>query len=226
MHAHGRFEQEAWTYDEETLRALPRATSCCTSGSSRTCAPRRPRRRAAGCRSSARGSLIRRRRGWAIPTPTATGRRCGSRRCWRPARARSRSTCRGRLDRRWAGAGDRRRRGGRRAPAPLDRIPVWVRNGAMSSPTPTRTSRAASATPPSERPLEATLWGEPPCGRALARLADGTRCDGHAVSGRSRPERAVATRLRRAAGAASAAPPAETCYQPRTARAALTMPSP
>ena len=27
MHAHGRFEQEAWTYDEETLDALPRATS-------------------------------------------------------------------------------------------------------------------------------------------------------------------------------------------------------
>ena len=24
------------------------------------------------------------------------------------------------------------------------------------------------------KPLEATLWGEPPCGRALARLADGT----------------------------------------------------
>jgi hypothetical protein len=25
-----------------------------------------------------------------------------------------------------------------------------------------------------ERPLEATLWGEPPLGRAAARLADGT----------------------------------------------------
>ena len=24
------------------------------------------------------------------------------------------------------------------------------------------------------KPLEATLWGAPPCGRALARLADGT----------------------------------------------------
>ena len=29
-------------------------------------------------------------------------------------------------------------------------------------------------TPERERPLEATLWGEPACGRALARLADGT----------------------------------------------------
>ena len=30
-------------------------------------------------------------------------------------------------------------------------------------------------TPEHERPLEATLWGQPPCGRALVRLADGTR---------------------------------------------------
>ena len=29
-------------------------------------------------------------------------------------------------------------------------------------------------TPEGERPLEATLWGEPPSGRATARLADGT----------------------------------------------------
>jgi len=30
-------------------------------------------------------------------------------------------------------------------------------------------------TPEAERPLEATLWGEPPCGQAGAQLADGTR---------------------------------------------------
>jgi hypothetical protein len=29
-------------------------------------------------------------------------------------------------------------------------------------------------TPESERPLEATLWGEPPLGRASVRLADGS----------------------------------------------------
>ena len=28
--------------------------------------------------------------------------------------------------------------------------------------------------PERERPLEATLWGEPACGRALARLAGGS----------------------------------------------------
>ena len=54
MHAHGRFEQEPWTYDEETLEVVPRATCCCTSGSCPTCAPRRRPPRAAGCRSSAR----------------------------------------------------------------------------------------------------------------------------------------------------------------------------
>jgi hypothetical protein len=30
-------------------------------------------------------------------------------------------------------------------------------------------------TPEGERPLDATLWGEPPLGSATARLADGTR---------------------------------------------------
>jgi hypothetical protein len=29
--------------------------------------------------------------------------------------------------------------------------------------------------PETERPLEATLWGEPPLGRTAVRLADGTR---------------------------------------------------
>ena len=30
-------------------------------------------------------------------------------------------------------------------------------------------------TPEHERPLEATLWGEPPLGHAAVRLADGTK---------------------------------------------------
>ena len=34
-------------------------------------------------------------------------------------------------------------------------------------------------TPEGERPLEATLWGEPALGRAGARLADGTRVRWH-----------------------------------------------
>ena len=46
MQAHGRFEQEAWRYDDRTLDDLPRATCSCTSASSPTSAPRRrPRAR-------------------------------------------------------------------------------------------------------------------------------------------------------------------------------------
>lgn len=62
------------------------------------------------------------------------------------------------------------------ASAPLGRIPVWVRNGALIVTYPTdHIARGLGDTPESERPLEATLWGEPPGGRAGARLADGTR---------------------------------------------------
>ena len=61
------------------------------------------------------------------------------------------------------------------APAPLDRIPVWVRRGAIVVTYPAaHVARGLGDTPESERPLEATLWGEPPCGRAAARLVDGT----------------------------------------------------
>ena len=63
-----------------------------------------------------------------------------------------------------------------RAAAPLDRIPVWVREGSLLV-----TYRAQDVAgglgdaPESERVLEATLWGAPPIGRVMVRLADGTR---------------------------------------------------
>ena len=61
------------------------------------------------------------------------------------------------------------------AAAPLGRIPVWVRRGALIVTYPAaHVAAGLGDTPEAERPLEATLWGEPPCGRALARLADGT----------------------------------------------------
>ena len=61
------------------------------------------------------------------------------------------------------------------APAPLSRIPVWVRRGALVVTYPAEhVARGLGDAPELERPLEATLWGEPPCGRAVARLADGT----------------------------------------------------
>ena len=56
-----------------------------------------------------------------------------------------------------------------------------------------RTSPPASATRRSrERPLEATLWGEPPLGRAAVRLADGTRIAWHAGRWRLDRDREVA----------------------------------
>jgi alpha-glucosidase (family GH31 glycosyl hydrolase) len=75
----------------------------------------------------------------------------------------------------WSGA---RVAGGRvvEAPAPLPAIPVWVRAGALVVTHPAEhVARGLGDTPEGERPLVATLWGEPRCGRALARLADGTR---------------------------------------------------
>ena len=62
------------------------------------------------------------------------------------------------------------------APAPLHAIPVWVRSGAIVVTHPAaHVARGLGDTPEAERPLVATLWGEPRGGRALARLADGTR---------------------------------------------------
>jgi hypothetical protein len=52
---------------------------------------------------------------------------------------------------------------------------VWVRRGALVVTYPAEHVAAGLGdTPERERPLEATLWGEPACGRATARLADGT----------------------------------------------------
>jgi hypothetical protein len=61
------------------------------------------------------------------------------------------------------------------ADAPLGRIPVWVRRGALIVTYPAGHVRAGLGdTPERERPLEATLWGEPESGRTRARHADGT----------------------------------------------------
>ena len=58
------------------------------------------------------------------------------------------------------------------AEAPLERIPLWVRAGSLLVTYPDRPrSRAGSARRTPARPLEATLWGEPPLGRAQAELA-------------------------------------------------------
>ncbi len=61
------------------------------------------------------------------------------------------------------------------APAPLNRIPVWVRAGAIIVNYPAEhVARGLGDTAEPDRPLEATLWGVPDCGRALVKLASGT----------------------------------------------------
>ncbi|HWF73906.1 MAG TPA: TIM-barrel domain-containing protein [Solirubrobacteraceae bacterium] len=75
----------------------------------------------------------------------------------------------------WSGG---RVRGGQEivAPAPLHMIPVWVREGSIVVTYPAaHVADGLGDTPESERPLEATLWGEPRLGSTAAVLADGTR---------------------------------------------------
>lgn len=66
------------------------------------------------------------------------------------------------------------------APAPLEQIPVWVRAGSIVVTYPAQhVASGLGDAPESERPLLATLWGEPAGGRALAMLADGTQVRWH-----------------------------------------------
>jgi hypothetical protein len=59
---------------------------------------------------------------------------------------------------------------------PPHAIPVWVRRGSIVVTYPAEhVARGLGDTPEAERPLEVTLWGEPPLGRTAVRLADGTR---------------------------------------------------
>ncbi|HEX3875272.1 MAG TPA: TIM-barrel domain-containing protein [Solirubrobacteraceae bacterium] len=62
------------------------------------------------------------------------------------------------------------------APAPLAGVPLWVRRGSILVTYPAdHVAAGLGDVPESDRPLEATLWGEPPLGRVTAQLADGTR---------------------------------------------------
>jgi alpha-glucosidase (family GH31 glycosyl hydrolase) len=79
--------------------------------------------------------------------------------------------------------------------APLDRIPVWARKGSLIvTYEPEHVAGGLGDTPAPERPLVATLWGEPRLGRACARLADGTRVSWRRGEWRVAPEREIAFR--------------------------------
>jgi alpha-glucosidase (family GH31 glycosyl hydrolase) len=176
MHAHGRFEQEAWTYDAETLRVYRDYVLLHER--------LLPYVRGAAATAARSGLPIVRplllsdpddERGWSLTDQYGYGPAL-----WvapvleRGAREREVSLPRGDWIDYWTG--ERVRGGGEiLAPAPLERIPVYVRSGAILVTHPPEHVRAGLGdTPESQRPLEATLWGEPALGRASVRLADGS----------------------------------------------------
>ena len=177
LHSHGRFEQEAWTYDRETLdlyrellllheRLVP-YTRAAASTAARCGLPIvRPL-----CLTDPTDE-----RGWSIADAYGYGPAL-----WvapvleAGARERIVPLPRGEWIDFWTGE---RARGGDEvvAAAPLGRVPVWVRSGSILVTYPAaHVAAGLGDTEERDRPLEATLWGEPRLGRARAKLADGTR---------------------------------------------------
>ncbi len=177
LHSHGRFEQEPWTYDRETLDLYRQLLLLHEQLV--------PYTRAAAATATRCGLPIVRPlcltdpgdpRGWTIADAFGYGPAL-----WvapvleEGARERRVYLPRGEWIDFWTAAAVS---GGREviAPAPLGRIPAWVRSGSIVVTSPREhVARGLGDTPEHERPLEATLWGEPRLGRASARLADGTR---------------------------------------------------
>jgi hypothetical protein len=96
----------------------------------------------------------------------------------------------------WSGAGVR---GGEEVvvAAPLDRIPVWVREGAIIVSYPgAHVAAGLGDLPEGDRPLVATLWGRPAGGSTAARLADGTTITWRRGRWSVAPEREVEFRER------------------------------
>ena len=170
MHAHGRFEQEPWTYDEETLdvyrafvllheRLVPYVRAAALTASRCGLPIVRPGALAGGDWSLADAY------GYGPSLFVAPVLEAG-------ARERSVTLPAGE----WIDVVSEEPASGEVVvAAPLSRVPVWVRRGALIVTYPaSHVARGLGDVPESERPLEATLWGEPVCGRAVARLADGT----------------------------------------------------
>jgi alpha-glucosidase (family GH31 glycosyl hydrolase) len=177
MQAHGRLVQEPWTYDALTLDVYR----------SYVLLHERlvPYVRAAAATAARCGLPVVRPlhlvdptddRGWTIADAFGYGPAL-----WvapvldEGARSREVALPRGEWIATWSG--EHVRGGGEvQAPAPRDTIPVWVRSGSIVVTYPAaHVVSGLGDTPEHERPLEATLWGEPRLGRAAARLADGTR---------------------------------------------------
>jgi alpha-glucosidase (family GH31 glycosyl hydrolase) len=195
MQAHGRFDQEAWRYDAETLRIYRELVLL----HERLV----PYIRTAAATAARSGLPIVRplcltdpadERGWRLADAYGFGpslwvapvieEGVRERRVYLP---------RGRWIDWWTGESVA---GGHHAiaRAPLDRIPMWVRSGSIVVTHPAaHVAAGLGDAPEAERPLEATLWGHPDCGRAKVRLADGTEIRWEAGRWRLPPGREVTT---------------------------------
>jgi alpha-D-xyloside xylohydrolase len=197
MQAHGRFQQEAWTYDRHILDLYREAVVL----HERLV----PYIRAAAATARRSGLPIMRPlcladpgdpEGWAIADSFLLGpalwvapvleEGAVERRAYLP---RGEWTCW------WSGE---RLEGGRwiEAEAPLERIPLWVGSGSIVVTYPeSEVTRGLGEEDPA-RPLEATLWGEPRLGHSAARLADGTRISWRGGEWSVEPDRPVAFETR------------------------------
>jgi alpha-glucosidase (family GH31 glycosyl hydrolase) len=176
MQAHGRFQQEAWTYDATLLELYRDAVLL----HERLV----PYIRAAAATATRTGLPIMRplclvdpgdREGWAIADAYLLGpslwvapvieEGATERRTYLP---------RGEWIDWWTGE---RIEGGRwiEAEAPLERIPLWVRAGSLLVTYPAEEVARGLGEEDQAKSLEARLWGEPRLGHASARLADGSR---------------------------------------------------
>jgi hypothetical protein len=177
MQAHGRFEQEAWRYDPRTLetyreyvllheRLVPYIRASAATAARAGIPIIRPLCLADGSDP----------RGWELADAYLFGPSL-----WvapvleEGATERSVYLPAGEWLDFWSGE---RATGGRElvVDTPVEHIPAWVRRGSILVTHPVEHVAAGLGfSAERDRPIEATLWGEPRCGAAKARLADGTQ---------------------------------------------------
>jgi alpha-glucosidase (family GH31 glycosyl hydrolase) len=192
MQAHGRFQQEAWTYDGRILDLYREAV---------VLHERLVPYIRAAARTAARSGLPIMRplclvdpgdsEGWAIADAYMFGPSL-----WvapvleEGAEERRTYVPRGEWFDWWTGE---RIEGGCwiQTEAPLERIPIWVRSGSLIVTYPEEEIARGLGERDPTRPLEATLWSEPPLGHTAARLADGTRISLRAGERSVRPDRPI-----------------------------------
>jgi alpha-glucosidase (family GH31 glycosyl hydrolase) len=196
MHAHSRMPQEPWRYGDQVLELYRNYVLAHEQLV--------PYVRAAAATAARTGLPIMRPlclldpgdpRGWTITDAYGYGPSL-----WvapvldEGAREREVALPRGEWIETWSG---QRVRGGDEVTvdAPLDRIPVWARAGSIVvTYPPDHVAAGLGEVPEADRPLVATLWGEPRHGRAVARLADGTRISWRRGQWSASPERDVSFR--------------------------------